>query len=377
MLWIKNLFFQRIPTETAGRVSPDGFDDPGFGVSGPGNLSFFGGGGGSWTTTTRSTHQNMFFFWGGNMTTNKNAFGTRFLQGFLLAVVLSTFFLGWRWVSWTFVVFFGSITSSNGEMLCFFVLVLEFWMHREIQPFELPFLVISHNNIIPYRYPDILINHGYIGFPTRLQKMRRRKSPPPSVPRSCVLKTTCPVVYWQIQVDETTDVAVKPRMWRWNDRCGGEYCDFSGMGSRTNGHIYGSYLTYLIDLAASCLFPIFKAMAWEFVGGIWMSILEQIELVLDLVCLTWNIYFNSVLFQLQNLWYIYLYRYIFYKYIYIYIHTFAYLCTYTYAHTRKLWIIYLFFFISTISLSWYKTYFYACFKTPYVEVTSWCMPGSA
>ena len=42
MLWIKNLFFQRIPTETAGRVSPDGFDDPGFGVSGPGNLSFFG-----------------------------------------------------------------------------------------------------------------------------------------------------------------------------------------------------------------------------------------------------------------------------------------------------------------------------------------------
>lgn len=162
--------------------------------------------------------------------------------------------------------FFGSITSSNGEMLCFFVLVLEFWMHREIQPFELPFLVISHNNIIPYRYPDILINHDYIGFPTRLQKMRRRKSPPPSVPRSCVLKTTCPVVYWQIQVGETTDVAVKPRMWRWNHRCGGEYCDFSGMGSRTNGYIYGSYLTYLIDLAVSCLFPIFKAMAWQFVG---------------------------------------------------------------------------------------------------------------
>ena len=142
------------------------------------------------------------------MTTNKNAFGTRFLQGFLLAVVLSTFFLWWRWVSWPFVVFFGSITSSNGEMLCFFVLVLEFWMHREIQPFELPFLVISHNNVILSRYPDILINHDYIGFPTRLQKMRRRKSPPPSVPRSCVLKTTCPVVYWQIQVGETTDVAV-------------------------------------------------------------------------------------------------------------------------------------------------------------------------
>lgn len=33
-----------------------------------------------------------------------------------------------------------------------------------------------------------------------------------------------------------------------------------------------------------------------------------------------------------------------------------------YTHTRKLWIIYLYFFISTISLSWYKTYFYACFK---------------
>ena len=149
----------------------------------------------------------------------------------------------------------------------------------------------------------------------------------------------------------------------WNHRCGGEYCHFSGMGSRTNGSIYGSYLTYLIDLAASCPFPIFKAMAWEFVGGIWMSILEQIQLVLDLVCLTWNIYFNSVLLQLQNLWYIYLYRYIFHKYIYIYIHIFAYLRTYTYTHTRKLWIIYLYFFISTISL-WYKTYFYACFKTP-------------
>ena len=206
MLWIKNLFFQRIPTETAGRVSPDGFDDPGFGVSGPGNLSFFGVVVALGQRPPVQPIKTCFFL--GNMTTNKNAFGTRFLQGFLLAVVLSTFFLWWRWVSWPFVVFFGSITSSNGEMLCFFVLVLEFWMHREIQPFELPFLVISHNNIIPYRYPDILINHDYIGFPTRLQKMRRRKSPPPSVPRSCVLKTTCPVVYWQIQVGETTDVAV-------------------------------------------------------------------------------------------------------------------------------------------------------------------------
>ena len=119
----------------------------------------------------------------------------------------------------------------------------------------------------------------------------------------------------------------------WNHRCGGEYCHFSGMGSRTNGSIYGSYLTYLIDLAASCPFPIFKAMAWEFVGGIWMSILEQIQLVLDLVCLTWNIYFNSVLLQLQNLWYIYLYRYIFHKYIYI--HTHICIFTHIHVHTHK------------------------------------------
>ena len=65
-----------------------------------------------------------------------------------------------------------------------------------------------------------------------------------------------------------------------------------------------------------------------------MSILEQIELVLGLVCLTWNIYFNSVLLQLQNLWYIYLYRYIFFKYIYIYPYTHLHIYAHTRTHTQ-------------------------------------------
>lgn len=214
----ESVFSKDTYRDCGGRVSPDGFDDPGFGVSGPGNLSFFGGGGGSWTTTTLSTHQPMktCFFWGGETwQPTKMPLGLGFFKGFCWQLYYLLSFCGEDESVDRLLFCFGSITSSNGEMLCFFVLVLEFWMHREIQPFELPFLVISHNNIIPYRYPDILINHYYIGFPTRLQKMRRRKSPPPSVPRSCVLKTTCPVVYWQIQAGETTDVAVKPRMWRW------------------------------------------------------------------------------------------------------------------------------------------------------------------
>ena len=85
MLWIKSLFFQRIPTETASlRVSPDGFDDPGFGVSGPGNLSFFG----EWWWLLDNDHpfnpwKHVFFLGGGETwQPTKMPLGLGFFKGF-------------------------------------------------------------------------------------------------------------------------------------------------------------------------------------------------------------------------------------------------------------------------------------------------------